>query len=187
MQRACEAIRRPRRRGQLQQLHEVLSRLARPVSLRQLCRGAAGDDAAAALVLLQSLRHVELDAHHRRAAQHLLGVQAGAPSCRANKGIAELFLRAAAQRRSGRAQPTSALHAGPTSSSASTGCIKMARALGPATRSPAVRSKRAADWMRRALPRQRRPRRHLSADDLHRHQPALPRRAATTRRRCNGR
>ena len=38
---------------------------------------AAGDGAAAALVLRQPLRDVELDAHHRRAAQHLLGVQTG--------------------------------------------------------------------------------------------------------------
>ena len=96
---------RPGRRGRLQQLHQVLPGAARPVPLRQLPVGAAGNGAAAALVLRQPLRHVELDAHHRRAAQHLLGLQAGAPaaagaraspSCSSNRRT----------RRCGRAQPT---------------------------------------------------------------------------------
>ncbi len=49
---------RARRGGDDQQLHAVLPRAARPVPVRRVPVGAAGDDAPAALVLLQHLRDV---------------------------------------------------------------------------------------------------------------------------------
>ena len=53
------------------------------------------------------------------------------------------------------------------------GCSSGSRrwGLGPIRR---LAVRRADDWMLRALRRQRRPRRHLPADDLHGHLPALP-------------
>ena len=60
------------RRRPLQQLHEVLFGAARPVSIRELPGGAAGNDAAAEVGVFQHLRDVELDANDRRSAQHFL-------------------------------------------------------------------------------------------------------------------
>ena len=97
-----------RRRRRLQQLHQVLPRAARSVSLCELRLGAAGDGVAAALAVRQSLRHVELDAHHRRAAQHLLGVQTCASACRYKRDRRTLP-STAARRRSGRPEPSGRL------------------------------------------------------------------------------
>ena len=183
MRRAREVIRSPRRRGRLQQLHQVLPRAARPVPLRQLPLGAAGNDAAAALVLLQPLRHVELDAHHRRAAQHLLGLQARAataaesrasPNCSSNRR----------PRRYGRAQPASRLLSWTNLLPRRRLALQADRAVAWA-RSAVWLCKRAAAWMREHFDGQRRPRRHLPADDLHGHLPCAASASPTTPRRCS--
>ena len=106
MRQSARGDSRGGRRRPLQQLHQVLPRASRTISLRQLSVGAAGAGAAAALVLRQPLRHVELDAHHRRAAQHLLGVQAGAPPAagtRRPRAVPQAARDAAAGRRRRRA------------------------------------------------------------------------------------
>ncbi len=138
--------------------------------------GAAGDDVPAALGLRQHLRDVELDADDRRAAEHLLGASSRCGDCRRTRGIRELFLEDAADAALAAARRRKRLaHAGRTSSSAS---IRLYKKLASAGARSWLRRRRVARpprWMLRPLRRQRRPRRDLPADDLHDHQPALPR------------
>ena len=77
MKQAAEVIRKCGGAEAVQQLHEVLPRAARPDALSQLPGRAAGTGAAAALVLRQHLRDVELDADDPRAAESRLRAQAG--------------------------------------------------------------------------------------------------------------
>ena len=164
------------RRRPLQQLQQVLSGLPWPIPLRKLPDRAGRDDVPAEVGVFQHLCHVELDADHRRAAQHLLGLQAG-PTYSARTG----------NRRAVRAAPANA----PLASSADAP-LAHGHQLFPGRRSAAealriLRSELGAQRGRRqgecvdARPfrRERRRRRHFPADHLYDHQSALPGLCAT--------
>ena len=132
----------------------------------------------------QHLRHVELDADHRRAAEHHVGPQAGAQLARAIAASANSSSTRPKRRDWACTPPKQRLLSGPISSSRPIGSGKRSSGSRPFRRR-AIQQGRRLDA--RALRGLRRRRRDLPADDLHRHRPATASACRTTTPNSSGR